>query len=138
MNGLTKDLIVEEPNRSSYFRGFQKEPDKKMKKLLWIESRSDYSDTRSDPEADGSGETDPAGDNSMSKSQSQARKDKDDDMSQEDARNFGHQLRQQLADLDNLETICQTLLSASGSKKNQTVQKQATKEMEKEEKRPKS
>lgn len=44
LNGLTRDLIIDEPNKSTYFRGFEKEPSQRIKKLLWIESRSDYSE----------------------------------------------------------------------------------------------
>ena len=47
-SGLTQDLIIKEPLESTYFRGFTKPPSKRVKKVLWIETRSDYQSSDSE------------------------------------------------------------------------------------------
>ena len=42
---MTKDLIVQNPVKDSYYKGFEQPPSNRIKKVLWIESRSDYDES---------------------------------------------------------------------------------------------
>ena len=44
MSGLTQDLILREPMESTYFKGI-KRPSKKLKRVIWIDTRSDYEES---------------------------------------------------------------------------------------------